>query len=149
MLGPVSYTHLDVYKRQPLARSIFAEWHHIISHPINTLKSKPWATKNTIGMVIPSLVTSRLTCCFIVLFCLPVSPIIAMLLMGSVGIFSVLDSCILFNSVLSIKEMFAPVSIITAINTPCSFTLMYTMLPFGFASSNVLSSNKSVSIFFR
>ena len=89
-----------------------AEWRRSMSHPNKTLKGSPWATKNTIGIPIPLLVTFIITCRLTVLFCLPVAPIIVMLWIGNVGILSVRDSRILFNSVLSISDMLAPVSII-------------------------------------
>ena len=90
---------------------MIAAYFRSISHPINRVNGSPLATKKTIGIVSPLLDTSNCTWCRMVLFCRPVAPIRMMLFMGSVGMIVLFSNCIRFNSILSIKDTFAPVSV--------------------------------------
>ena len=96
----------------PRCKLIMAECCLSTSQPISILNGSPLATRNAIGIVTPWLVSSNDTCFLIVLFYLPVAPMIVTLFIGRVGICVWLPCCILVNSMLSIKEMFDPVSII-------------------------------------
>ena len=75
----------DVRDTFSLLRSMIAEYCLNISHPISTLKGRPFATKNTMGMITPLLLRSNKTCFLTDVFWRPVAPINMMLFTGKVG----------------------------------------------------------------
>ena len=108
----------DVNITIPCCRLVTAECCRNTSQPMSMLNGSPLATMETIVIVKLWLVNSNDTCFLTVLFCLPVAPIMMMLLIGRVGIGILVLAWIRSSSVWFIRDMFDLVSIIMIVIVP-------------------------------